>query len=563
MKHPLAMNEFASRGVFLMGGCTAVFFLLSSSYSKRPAGRRFMSISKIQRALISVSDKLGLADFAHGLAAAGVELYSTGGTRAHLEKEGLTVRDVSAYTGFPEMMDGRLKTLHPKIFGGILCRHDRADDLAGLKQHGISTFELVVVNLYPFEATIAKPGVTVEEAIEQIDIGGPSLVRAASKNHAFTTIATSPEQYAEILAQVKQHGGTNADLRRKLAGQAFQMTARYDRAIADYFAKLETSDEFPAELNLSLRRKAVLRYGENPHQPGALYSTSRPSGPSLVTARQLSGKELSYNNLLDLDSALTIVRSFTSPTAVVVKHNNPCGAATANELSKAMRRALDGDPLSAFGGVLALNQPVDAATAEVLSEPGRFIEAIVAPSFQPDALHILTTKPKWKENVRLMEVGSLVGSGEAWQLRAIEGGFLVQSPDNVLDPETEWKVVTEKQPSGQQLADLHFAWSVVRHVKSNAIVIANGQTLWGVGAGQMSRVDSVEISLKKAGEHAHGAALGSDAFFPFPDSIEFAAAAGVRAIIQPGGSKKDPDVIAACNQHGLSMILTGRRHFKH
>ena len=522
-----------------------------------------MPSPKIQRAIISVSDKLGLADFARGLAAAGVEIYSTGGTRSHLEKEGLAIRDISAYTGFPEMMDGRLKTLHPKVFGGILCRHDRPDDMAGLKEHGIATFELVVVNLYPFEATIAKAGVSVEEAIEQIDIGGPSLVRAASKNHAFTTIATSPEQYAEILAQVKEHGATTAELRRKLAGEAFQTTARYDRAIADYFAKLATPEEFPAELNLNLRRKAILRYGENPHQPGALYAAGRPSGPNLVTARQLAGKELSYNNLLALDSALTIARSNSGPAAVVITHNNPCGAATAANLAEAMRRGLDGDPQSAFGGVIALNRPVDAATAEVLCEPGRFIEAIAAPSFEADAFKLLTTKPKWKDNVRLMEVGSFEGSGELWQLRAIEGGFLVQSPDNLPDPEGEWQVVTEKRPTSQQMDDLRFAWAIVRQVKSNAIVLAKEQTLWGVGAGQMSRVDSVEIAIKKAGEKARGAALGSDAFFPFPDSIQHAAAAGVAAIIQPGGSKKDPDVIAACNEHGLTMILTGRRHFKH
>jgi len=517
----------------------------------------------IKRALLSVSDKLGLLDFAKGLVAAGVELYSTGGTRTHLEKEGVPVKDVSAYTGFPEMMDGRLKTLHPKIFGGILCRHDRPDDMAGLKQHGISTFELVVVNLYPFEATIARPGVTVEEAIEQIDIGGPSLVRAASKNHAFTTIATQPSQYAEILEQVKQAGATTPELRRKLAGAAFAMTARYDRAIADYFAKLESPEAFPAEWNLALRRKATLRYGENPHQAGAVYATTSTGGPNLVSARQLSGKELSYNNLLDLDSALAIVKSLNGPGAVVIKHNNPCGAAEGATLAAAMRAAFDGDPVSAFGGVLGLNRPCDLATAEVLCEPGRFVEAVVAPAFTPEAFQLLTTKPKWKDNVRLMEVGELSGGGDPWTFRAIEGGFLVQHPDTAADPEAEWRVVTEQQPTPAQLDDLRFAWAIVRHVKSNAIVLANGRALWGVGAGQMSRVDSTEIAIKKAANHAQGAALGSDAFFPFPDSIDRAAAAGVTAIIQPGGSKKDDEVTAACNKYGIPMIFTGRRHFKH
>ncbi|HZZ70872.1 MAG TPA: bifunctional phosphoribosylaminoimidazolecarboxamide formyltransferase/IMP cyclohydrolase [Pirellulales bacterium] len=522
-----------------------------------------MPAPPIRRAIISVSDKLGLSDFARGLVAAGVEIYTTGGTRAHLEKEGLAVHDVSAYTGFPEMMDGRLKTLHPKVFGGILGRHDRPDDMAALKEHGISTFELVVVNLYPFAATIARPGVTPAEAIEQIDIGGPSLVRAAAKNHLFTTIATSPEQYAGILTQIKETGATTEELRRRLAGEAFQMTARYDRTIADYFGKLETPADFPAEMNLLLRRKAILRYGENPHQPGALYASGSSAAPSLVAARQLNGKELSYNNLLDLDSALAMVRSAPAPAAAVIKHNNPCGAATAAELADALRRGLAGDPQSAFGSVIAVNRPVDAAAAEVLCEPGLFIEAIAAPSFETAAIELLTTKPKWKDNVRLMEVGQLEGAGDRWQLRAIEGGFLVQAADSLPDPESEWQVVTATQPTAAQWNDLRFAWSIVRYVKSNAIVLAKEETLWGVGAGQMSRVDSVEIAIHKAGERARGAALGSDAFFPFPDSIERAAAAGVAAVIQPGGSKKDPEVIAACDRHQIAMILTGRRHFKH
>jgi len=343
-----------------------------------------MHSPRIQRALISVSDKLGLADFARGLSAAGVEIFSTGGTRKHLQHEGIPVRDVSEYTGFPEMMDGRLKTLHPKVHGGILCRHDNPEDMQSLAKHGILTFELVVVNLYPFETTVARP---------------------ASKNHAFTTIATDPVQYSEILEQISAHGGTTLELRRRLAGEAFAHTARYDRAIADFFAKSAGEAPLPGELTVGFTRKSMLRYGENPHQQAALYVQAGYEGASVVAARQLHGKELSYNNLLDLDSALAIVRQFAEPAAVVIKHNNPCGAAVASSPAVALQRALEGDPLSAFGSVLGLNREVDVATAEALAAPGLFVEAIVAPKFHADALEILTTKPKWKANVRLMEVG--------------------------------------------------------------------------------------------------------------------------------------------------------------
>jgi phosphoribosylaminoimidazolecarboxamide formyltransferase / IMP cyclohydrolase len=523
-----------------------------------------MESPRIERALISVSDKLGLADFARGLAAAGVELFSTGGTRRFLEEQGLSVCDVSAYTGFPEMLDGRVKTLHPKVHGGILCRRDRADDMAALNQHGIKTFELVVVNLYPFAATIAKANATDEEAIEQIDIGGPSLVRAAAKNHAYVTVVTSPDQYVTVLEQVAAHHATTFDVRRQLAGEAFEHTARYDRAIADYFAKTGGRDEvFPANLHFQLTRKEVLRYGENPHQRGALYAEPGVAGANLVSARQLHGKDLSYNNLLDLDSALAIVRSLDNPAAVVIKHNNPCGAATADDLVIATRRALDGDPVSAFGSVLGFNRPLDAASAEVLTEPGRFVEAIVAPGFAADAVDILTTRPKWKANVRLMDVGPLDAEQPRWDYRRLAGGMLVQEADLLADPEDEWKVVTARKPTEAERRELRFAWAIVRHVKSNAIVVSKGESLLGVGAGQMSRVDSVKIALEKAGEHARGAVLGSDAFFPFADSIVVAAASGITAVIQPGGSRNDDEVIAACNQHSLAMIFTGRRHFKH
>ncbi len=523
---------------------------------------------KVERALVSVSDKSGLLEFAQGLVAAGVEIFASGGSRRHLEEAGIPVREVAAYTGFPEMMDGRIKTLHPKIHGGLLCRRDRPDDMAAIAAQGIVPFELVVVNLYPFAETIARGNVTVEEAIEQIDIGGPTLIRGAAKNHAFVAIASHPSQYGRILEQVRAEGVTTPELRRQLAGAAFAHTAEYDAAIAAYFAELdattqEDEGEFAGEVNISLRRAAALRYGENPHQAAAVYASPNASAGSLVRARKLHGKELSYNNLLDLDSALSIVRSLPVPSVAVLKHNNPCGAATAGSVGEAMRQAWDGDPLSAFGSVLGLNAPVDATAADFLAEPGRFVEAIVAPDFTPEAFTILTTRPKWKDNVRLLKVGRIEPGSGGRELRQISGGMLCQTADDLPDDEAEWKVATDAQPSGTQLNDLRFAWSVCRHVKSNAIVLVRDGAVVGVGAGQMSRVDAVEIAIEKAGERARGAALASDAFFPFDDSIHRAAAAGVGAVIQPGGSRQDAAVIAACNQHGLPMIFTGKRHFRH
>ncbi|HMC11702.1 MAG TPA: bifunctional phosphoribosylaminoimidazolecarboxamide formyltransferase/IMP cyclohydrolase [Pirellulaceae bacterium] len=517
----------------------------------------------IKRALISVSDKSGLAELARELAAAGVELYSTGGTRKFLLDNGFASRDVAEYTAFPEMMHGRVKTLHPKVFGGILCRRDHEEDIASCQQHGIELFDLVVVNLYPFEQTIARSGVTPAEAIENIDIGGPSLVRAAAKNHAFTTIATEPGQYDTIIAELRA-GGTTLELRQKLAAAAFAHTAIYDAAIATWFSGyIEPDAPFPAVMFVALNRKSLLRYGENPHQKGAVYVAPGCSGASVLSAPQLHGKELSYNNLLDLDSALAIVRVFREPAASVIKHNNPCGAAAAATLADAAKKALDGDPQSAFGGVLAFNRAVDSRTAEVLATPGLFIEAIAAPSFEPAALEILTTKPKWKANVRLLAVGPLDSPPAPVACRPMEGGMLVQEADLQADPDSEWKIVTQKQPDDSLLADLHFGWWVVRHVKSNAIVLAKETSLIGCGAGQMSRVDSVDIAIQKAGDRAKGSILASDAFFPFADSIHKAAAAGVAAIIQPGGSVRDEEVIAAANEHGIPMVFTGRRHFKH
>jgi phosphoribosylaminoimidazolecarboxamide formyltransferase/IMP cyclohydrolase len=522
-----------------------------------------MESPKIQRALLSVSDKAGLTEFAQGLHDAGVELYSTGGTSRHLEEAGIPVRDVSDYTGFPEMMDGRVKTLHPKIFAGILCRHDREDDRKALQDHDIATFELVVVNLYPFQQTVANPDVQDHEAIEKIDIGGPSLVRAAAKNHAFTTIATASSQYSEILNQIQTSGATSYELRRKLMVEAFTHTALYDQAISNHFAKQLSDETFPEVLNLPLQRVCSLRYGENPHQDAALYRSTDQKQRSLIDAEQLNGKELSYNNYLDLDAAWSIAAGLPDAAVSVIKHNNPCGAASASTISEACKNAMAGDPVSAFGSILGFNSEVDAEAAEYLATPGLFVEAIAAPSFSAEAIEILTTRPKWKSNVRLMKVGE-VQVGESPQVfRQIDGGMLAQVADSLADDEADWQVVTDCEPDESLLNELRFGWSICRYVKSNAITVSKDRALRGAGAGQMSRVDSVDIAIRKSGEHCRGGVLASDAFFPFPDSIHKAAEAGIAAIIQPGGSKKDPEVIAACNELGIPMVFTGRRHFKH
>lgn len=536
----------------------------------------------IRRALISVSDKTGLLDFAKRLADRGVEIYSTGGTRKFLLDAGIPAVEVAQYTGFPEVMDGRVKTLHPKIFGGILARRDHASDLQSLSDHAIAQFDLVVVNLYPFEATVAKPGVAFHEAVEQIDIGGPSLIRAASKNHPFVTVATSPSQYESIAIEFETLGGTSLPLRKRLARECFQSTAAYDAAIAKYLLDQETDTDInrssnpqstsaygssqhpslPSVLEMKLTKVLDLRYGENPHQLAALYA--RPSSScSLVQAKKLHGKELSYNNLLDADSAYEIVRCFAKPSAVVIKHNNPCGAASGHKLSFACRKALEGDPQSAFGGILGFNKTVDQETAEVLCQPGLFIEAIVAPDFSDEAVSILSTKPKWRDNVRLIAIGAEGPLEPTLDYRFVSGGVLVQQADVLPPANLTWKTVTDIPVEDALWDDIAFGWEMVRHVKSNAIVLARDAALVGVGAGQMSRVDSVEIAISKAAERSRGSILASDAFFPFPDSIHRAAQAGVVAIIQPGGSKKDEEVIAACNEHRIPMIFTGQRHFRH
>ena len=536
-------------------------------------GERYMTHdrpSRIERAIISVSDKTGLHAFARRLVECGVQLYSTGGTRKYLEEHGLSAIDIAEYTGFPEVMDGRVKTLHPKIFGGILCRRDRDDDMEVMDRLEMEQLDLVVVNLYPFEQTIQRSDVTQSMAIENIDIGGPSLVRAAAKNSQFVTIATSPDQYDAIAEQVESSGGTTLELRRQLMADAFTHTAQYDLNISEYFqsqmAKASAvglgQSEPPKNWTLELSQASCLRYGENGHQAAWLYRSSDDTGASLVDAEQLHGKELSYNNYLDLDAALTIAHRCAEPACVVLKHNNPCGAATAPKLDDACRRAFAGDPTSAFGSIVGFNRPVDAETADYMAGDHLFVEAIIAPDFSSEATEILTTRPKWKKNVRLVRCAGPV-SQPRWALRQVQGGMLVQQADNQPNQQDGWQVANDEIIDAELMAELVFAWDMVRSVKSNAIVLAKDFSLVGVGAGQMSRVDSVRIAIEKAAGRCAGSVLASDAFFPFPDSIEIAAAAGVRAIIQPGGSVKDNEVIAACKQHHLPLVLTGRRHFLH
>ena len=521
--------------------------------------------SSRRRALISVSDKQGLLEFARGLVALDFEIVSTGGTRRFLLESGLPVTDISEYTGFPEMLDGRVKTLHPKVHGGLLGRPHLPADAQAMQAHGILPFALVAVNLYPFEATVARPDCPFHDAIENIDIGGPSMIRSAAKNHELVAIVTSPAQYAPVLEAFRA-GELPLTLRRQLAAAAYETTARYDRAIANWFqGTLHPDEAFPRTFSPVFERVGEqLRYGENPQQAAAFYTEVRPAAGTLATTRQLHGKELSYNNLLDLDAALQLVREFDEPAAVVLKHNNPCGAAVATTLATAFDRAYAGDPVSAFGSILGFNRPVDLETALLLCVPDRFVEAIVAPGYTPEAFEALTTRPKWKANVRLMECpGLLDDRPRAWDYRRVSGGLLVQQADDVPDPEADWKVVTERAPTDAEWHDLRFAWRVCKHVKSNAIVFAREGMVTGVGAGQMSRVDSVQIASRKSEGRCVGGVVASDAFFPFRDGLVDAVRAGVRAAIQPGGSKNDPDVIAACNELGVAMVFTGRRHFKH
>ncbi|GAB4184472.1 MAG: bifunctional phosphoribosylaminoimidazolecarboxamide formyltransferase/IMP cyclohydrolase [Wenzhouxiangellaceae bacterium] len=518
----------------------------------------------IRRALLSVSDKQGLIPLAQALNDAGVEILSTGGSARHLREHGLAVTAVEQVTGFPEIMDGRVKTLHPAIHGGILARRDSDADV--MQEHGIQGIDLVVVNLYPFAATIAQADCSPDQAIEQIDIGGPAMIRAAAKNHAWVTVLVDPADYDDMIASLPT--GVDHHSRRRWAAKAFAHTAAYDQMISNYLRQQAGDDNaddasLPERLTLSLRQRQPLRYGENPHQRAALYTDESLADHGLAAAQPLQGKALSYNNLLDADAAWSLVRQWRDEAAcVIVKHGNPCGAAVAADLLQAYEQALACDPQSAFGGIIACNQPVDERVAQQILKR-QFAEVIIAPRFTPGALGVCAAKP----NLRLLPINSdQQAATESLELRCIDGGILVQDRDRQTSPRSDWQVVSQRQPSADEWRDLSFAWRVVGSVKSNAIVYAaNGATL-GIGAGQMSRVDSARIAADKARSaelNLRGAAMASDAFLPFPDSVEAAAEAGISIIVQPGGSIRDEAVIAAADAHDVAMVFTGRRHFRH
>ncbi|MFK7803520.1 MAG: bifunctional phosphoribosylaminoimidazolecarboxamide formyltransferase/IMP cyclohydrolase [Anaerolineae bacterium] len=510
------------------------------------------------RVILSVYNKMGLTGFGRQLAQMGWELVASGGTARELAQIGLTVREVSAITGAPEMLGGRVKTLHPAVHGGILAR-DLEEDRDDLAANQIKAVDMVVCNLYPFEETIAREGVTVADAIEQIDIGGVTLLRAAAKNFARVAVVCDPLDYGVVLNELKNDGSISAETRQRLALKAFQHTRDYDTAISNWLAGLEAEESaVPANYSLHLTKTQSLRYGENPHQSAGLYATDPKAGP--LGGKLLQGKPLSYNNLLDVDAAWRAAESYADPTVVIVKHLCPCGIATADSAADAFGPALASDPVSAFGGVIAVNRPVDAEFAEKIREAKLFTEAIVAPSFSKEAKEYFAAK---KKNCRLIALGENVNQQAGLEIRSIKGGVLIQDRD-MGDPESAtWNVVSERQPTAAEEVALRTAWAAVNHVKSNGIVFAQGNATVGIGGGMSSRIDAVELAAKKSGEQAQGAALASDAFFPFADGIEAAAAAGVTAVVQPGGSVRDAEVIAAVNKLGLAMVFTGTRHFRH
>jgi len=523
-------------------------------------------VARIQTALISVSDKTGLREFAAGLATLKVKILSSGGTAAHLREAGLPVTDVSEYTGFPEMMDGRVKTLHPKVHGGLLALRDNPEHMAAARRHDISMIDLVVVNLYPFQATVARPGVTLAEAIENIDIGGPSMVRSAAKNHRFVAIVTNPQDYPAILQEMQAHGGEVTEAtRNRLAMDAYAHTARYDSAIYNYLQRQYQPEEaLPEQFLQPHARVAQLRYGENPHQKAAFYRRVAQTPTGLAAAVQLHGKELSFNNYLDLEAVLGFVREYRQPAVMIVKHNNPCGAALGDTLAQAYRDALATDPVSAFGGIIGLNQVVDdetaAAVLEGIEQYG-FMECLLAPGYRPEALTRLTVK----RDLRLLELPDLAAA-EPWALKQVSGGLVIQTPDAESAP-AELQVVTRRAPTEAEAAALRFAWIVCKHTKSNSIVLAQGTKAVGIGGGVTSRVDAAHLAVKKAGERAKGAVMASDAYFPYPDALHAGISAGVTAVIQPGGSRArgagDDVVIEACDRAGVAMVFTGTRHFRH
>jgi phosphoribosylaminoimidazolecarboxamide formyltransferase/IMP cyclohydrolase len=580
--------------------------------------------SQVKRALLSTYSKDGLVEFARGLHGLGVQLISSGGTAAVLKGAALPVVEVAEVTGFPEILDGRVKTLNPKIHGGILARRDDDDDRRTLEQYGIETIDMVCVNLYPFEQTVADPRCTFEKGIENIDIGGPSLIRAAAKNHKFVYVLTRATQYATVLRSLRERGcWIDPALSEELAREAFAATVRYDAAIYRWLAE-KKGGAWPQRLFLEFRVGEPLRYGENPHQPGAVYwevpgsrpvvnvqtvaegdNGGKPAGkgkptrpvrvvPSLARARLVSGKELSFNNLHDADNAWHLAHEFDEAAAVVIKHANPCGAAAADSLADAFDRAYSGDPAAAYGGIVAFNQPVDDSVAERITRSGRFLEVIVAPSFTPGAVRAITEGPPWGKTVRLLSVidpgegttvkplapdasgvhaaltatsstGSFIIPTQSIPLdyKRLVGGLLVQAADVEVEDESQWKLVSRRKPTDREFDDLEFAWNIARHVRSNAVLLVKDKTLVGVGAGQMKRADSSQLAVRLAGERSKGAAAASDAFFPFRDGLDELARAGVTAVVQPGGSKRDEEVIKAADEHNIAMMFTGRRHFKH
>jgi phosphoribosylaminoimidazolecarboxamide formyltransferase/IMP cyclohydrolase len=538
------------------------------------------------RAILSVSNKRGIVEFASGLRELGFDLYSTGGTKRTLTEAGIAVQSISEVTGFPEILEGRVKTLHPRVHGGLLARRNVPGDLEEIARHGIDPIDLVCVNLYPFAETVARPDVALADALEQIDIGGPTMLRAAAKNYPSVIVVCDPDDYASVLDGLRA-GGIDAERRRQLAAKAFQHTASYDTVIAEYLRG--EADPFPQQLTVALEKVRDLRYGENPHQKAAFYRELSPvmSGLRISNARQVHGADLSFNNILDADAALNAVADFLAPTVAIIKHNNPCGLATRPTLAEAYQRAFEGDMVSAYGGIVALNRPVDAETANLIAET--FYEVIIAPSFEKEALAVLTKK----RNLRLLEIGDWLvnqpprptSADDDWQrlvaeanepsrppsghlpveydLRRVSGGLLVQTRDTAPVDPLRLTVASARRPTLEELTDLLFAWRVCRHVKSNAIVLAKDLMMLGMGAGQPNRVTSVALALERAGDRAPGSVLASDAFFPFPDGVERAAKGGVTAIIQPGGSIRDAEVIKTANEHGMAMVFTGMRHFRH
>jgi len=508
------------------------------------------------RAIISVSDKSGVVDFARGLKELGIEIFSTGGTKKSLEAAGVKIHSISELTGFPEILDGRVKTLHPAVHGGILARRDLPQHLSQLNQNHIELIDMVVVNLYPFVETVTKAEVSLDEALENIDIGGPSMIRSAAKNFPSVLVVVDPKDYDAILQKLRQ-GNIDLGYRKRLAQKAFQHVALYDTAIAQYL----NEEVFPEELTIALKKARSLRYGENPHQQAAFYieQNVRQRQDGLASLEQLGGPEISFNNLLDLDAALNVLCDFTAPTIAIMKHNNSCGLASHNDLAEAYRRALTGDPVAAFGGIVASNRTIDLATAQEIDKT--HYDAVVAPGYQKKALELL----RRKESLRLAKIAPYRPSSSKSHLdfRRVRGGLLAQTPDTLAKPELKPHVVTKRQPSEAELSDLIFAWKAVKGIKSNAIVIAKDKTLLGMGAGQPSRVVSVELALKRAGDRAKGSVLASDAFFPFADGPELAIKHGVTAIIQPGGSVRDKEVIKLANKYNVAMVFTGVRHFRH